>query len=70
MKEVESEKWLISLKGLGASVLAKIEAREGKVNGACLEVAAIIAGNFKNDRRFTRTGWMCRCCGLMEQEEP
>ena len=28
--------------GPGASVLATIEAREGKVKGACLEVAAII----------------------------
>ena len=27
------------------------------------------AGNFKNDRRFARTGWMCRCGGSMEQEE-
>ena len=45
MKEVESEKWLgdlISSGGLGASVLATIKAREGKVKGACLEVAAIV----------------------------
>ena len=27
------------------------------------------AGNFKNDPRFARTGWMCRCGGSVEQEE-
>ena len=45
MQEVEAEKWLgdlILLGGLGASVLATVEAREGKVKGACLKVAAII----------------------------
>ena len=58
MKVVESEKWLgdlISSGGLGASVLATVEAREGKVKGACLEVAAIVedwraqvVGGFEN----------------------
>ena len=45
IQEVEAEKWLGDLiisGGLGASVLATVEAREGKVKGACLKVAAII----------------------------
>ena len=67
MKEVESEKWLgdyISSGGLGASVLATIEAREGKVKGACMEVAAIIedwraqvAGGFESGLMLWET-----CC--------
>jgi hypothetical protein len=27
------------------------------------------AGNFSNDRRFARTGWMCRCGGSVELQE-
>ena len=67
MKEVEAEKWLgdyISSGGLGASVLATVEAREGKVKGACLEVAAIVedwraqvAGGFESGLMLWET-----CC--------
>ena len=27
------------------------------------------AGNFRHDRRFARTAWMCRCGGSVEREE-
>jgi hypothetical protein len=27
------------------------------------------AGNFSNDRRFARTGWLCRCGGSVELQE-
>ena len=45
IKEVQVFKWLgqfISSKGLAHSVLFTIDAREGKIRGACLEIASII----------------------------
>ena len=44
-KETNVDKWLgqlISSKGLADSVLKTIESREGKVKGACLEIATIV----------------------------
>ena len=45
IKEKNTEKWLgqyLSAEGLAASVMETIKAREGKVKGACLEVATIL----------------------------
>ena len=44
-KETNVDKWLgqlISSKGLADSVLKTIESKEGKVKGACLEIATIV----------------------------
>jgi hypothetical protein len=44
-KEAQSDKWLgqyLSAGGLGDSVIKTIEAKEGKIRGACLEIAAIV----------------------------
>ena len=44
-KETQVDKWLgqtMSSKGLADSVMKTIEAREGKVKGACLEIAAVV----------------------------
>jgi hypothetical protein len=44
-KETDSDKWLgqyMSAGGLSDSVLKTVEAREGKIKGACLEIAAIL----------------------------
>jgi len=45
MKEAQTDKWLgqqISAKGLSDSVLKTIEAKEGKIKAACLEIAAVV----------------------------
>ena len=45
MKEAQTDKWLgqqISAKGLADSVLKTIEAKEGKIKAACLEIAAVV----------------------------
>ena len=52
----EKFKWLgqtLSSGGLAESVAATVEAREGKIRGACLEIAQII-----NDWRSHVTGGM------------
>jgi hypothetical protein len=44
-KEVKADKWLgqhLSASGLGDSVWKTIEAKEGRIRGACLEIAAIV----------------------------
>jgi hypothetical protein len=44
-KETESDKWLgqyLSAGGLGDSVMKTIAAKEGKIRGACLEIANIV----------------------------
>jgi exonuclease III len=44
-KETEADKWLgqfMSAKGLSDSVQKTVEAREGKIKGACLEIASIV----------------------------
>ena len=44
-KEAQSDKWLgqqMSAKGLADSVIKTIEAKEGKIKAACLEIAAVV----------------------------
>ena len=55
-KEKEEEKWLgqyISGEGLAKSVTKTVEAREGKVKGACMEICTIV-----NDWRASVAGGM------------
>ena len=55
-KEKQEEKWLgqyISGLGLADSVAKTVEAREGKIKGACMEIASIV-----NDWRATVAGGM------------
>ena len=60
-KEKETWKWLgqiISGKGLGDSIAQTITSREGKIRGACLEIAQVC-----NDWRARAAGgWTRRCC--------
>ena len=56
IKEKEAEKWLgqlISAAGLADSVAKTVEAREGKIKGACMEIVTIV-----NDWRASTVGGM------------
>ena len=64
MKEVTTWKWLgqiISVKGLGDSVAQTIASREGKVRGACLEIAQVC-----NDWRARAVGGLDKALLLWE----
>ena len=65
IKESQVEKWLgqyISAKGLSDSVTQTVKAREGKIRGACLEIANIV-----NDWRAQSVGGMETALMLWER---
>ena len=64
MKEKQVDKWLgqnLSAKGLADSVSETVKAREGKVRGACLEIAQIV-----NDWRAHTVGGLMTASILWE----